>query len=315
MIGQMQLETRSERTGAGDARSRTLAGLPVIDRRMELAGVRTALLESGEGPPLVLLHGQGEFGATWARVIPDLARTHRVLVPDLPGHGASEMGAPMDAEHMNRWLGELIDRTCDEPPTVAGHLLGGAIAARFASAYPHRLRRLVLVDSLGLAWFRPAARFALAMIGYMARPSERTQERLFQYCMSDLDGLRDEMGGQMERLEAYALDRARGPELSGALRTLMPRFGVPPIPAEDLARIAVPVTLIWGRDGLQARLRVAERASARYGWPLHVIEDARDDPAVEQPRAFLQALRPILETDRDRSGPGASTPDGGRSGS
>ena len=294
MISQMQVEQRSGRTIGEEARARTLAGLPVSDRRLELAGVRTALLEGGEGPPVVLLHGQGEFGATWARVIPDLARSHRVLAPDLPGHGASEMGRPMDADHMRRWIGELIDRTCDEPPIVMGHLLGGALAARFASAHPDRLRRLVLVDSLGLAWYRPAPRFALAVIGFVARPNERTKDRLFQYCMSDLDGLREEMGGRMEELEEYALDRARRPELSGALRTLMPRFGVRPIPAADLARITVPTTLVWGRDDLQVRLRVAQRASARYGWPLHVIDGARDDPAVEQPRAFMDVVRPIL---------------------
>ena len=39
------------------------------------------------------------------------------------------------------------------------------------------------------------------------------------------------------------------------------------------------------------RLRVAETASKRYGWPLHVIEDAGDDPPLEQPAAFLRALR------------------------
>lgn len=295
MISQMQVEERSGRIATtDDARLQTLAGLPVTDRRLELAGIRTAFLEGGDGPPIVLLHGQGEFGACWARVIPDLARTHRVVAPDLPGHGATELDGPLDEEHMFGWLDELIDQTCDEPPTLLGHLLGGAIAARFASARPDRVRRLVLVDTLGLSWFRPAARFAFAMIGYVARPSERTQERLFQYCMNDLDGLRDEMDGRMQILEQYALDRARGPHLSTALRTLMPRFGVPPIPAENLERIAVPTTLIWGRGGLQVRVGVAERASARYGWPLHVIEDTGDDPAVEQPHAFMEAMRPVL---------------------
>jgi hypothetical protein len=42
--------------------------------------------------------------------------------------------------------------------------------------------------------------------------------------------------------------------------------------------------------------RVAEEASARYGWPLHVIEDAADDPPIEQPEAFLRALHTALET-------------------
>jgi pimeloyl-ACP methyl ester carboxylesterase len=69
---------------------------------------------------------------------------------------------------------------------------------------------------------------------------------------------------------------------------------VPAIPPEDLARITVPTTLIWGRHNLGLRLRVGEAASARYGWPLHVIEDAGDDPAIEQPAAFLDALRAAL---------------------
>jgi len=57
---------------------------------------------------------------------------------------------------------------------------------------------------------------------------------------------------------------------------------------------AVPVTLIWGRHDPVSRLPVAEAASERYGWPLQVIEGARDDPPLGQPRAFLGALPPAL---------------------
>jgi pimeloyl-ACP methyl ester carboxylesterase len=70
--------------------------------------------------------------------------------------------------------------------------------------------------------------------------------------------------------------------------------GPPVIPPAELARIAVPTTMIWGRHDRQVRLGVAHAASARHGWPLHVIEDAADDPAVEQPKAFLAALRAAL---------------------
>jgi pimeloyl-ACP methyl ester carboxylesterase len=70
----------------------------------------------------------------------------------------------------------------------------------------------------------------------------------------------------------------------------------------DLERIAIPTTLIWGRHDLGVRLSVAEAASARYGWPLHVIENARDDPAIEQPEAFLEALRAALDvTEADQA--------------
>ena len=68
------------------------------------------------------------------------------------------------------------------------------------------------------------------------------------------------------------------------------------IPSQELARIAVPTTLIWGRHDVGVRLSVAEAASARYGWPLHVIDNARDDPAIEQPTAFLSALRTALDS-------------------
>jgi pimeloyl-ACP methyl ester carboxylesterase len=291
----LQAEERTGHPAGANVRTRILAALPVEERRLRLAGVETAVLEGGQGPPLVLLHGQGEFAATWGRVIPDLVRTHRVVAPDLPGHGASGLpDGTLDGERTLEWLGELIDRTCDQPPVVAGHLLGGAIAARFAAVHPDRVRRLVLVDTLGLAWYRPAPGFALAMIGFVAHPTPRSQDRLFRRCMADLDGLREAMDGGMELLEAYALERARTPNLKAALSKLMPKLGAPAIPQADLRRIAVPTSLIWGRDDLQVRLRTAEAASERYGWPLRVIDDARDDPAVEQPEVFLQALRADL---------------------
>lgn len=71
---------------------------------------------------------------------------------------------------------------------------------------------------------------------------------------------------------------------------MLRQFGWRAISEEELASISVPTTLIWGRHDRQTRLAVAERASVRYGWPLHVIEDAADDPGFEQPQALLEAL-------------------------
>ena len=277
------------------ARQALLTGLPVAERRLDLAGASTAVLEGGDGPPIVLLHGAGEFAATWIRVIPELVPAHRVIAPDLPGHGASQpAGEPPDAERVIAWLGELIERTCPSPPALVGHLLGGAIAARFAIEHPDRLGRLVLVDTYGLGRFWPTPLYALAMLAFAARPAEGTQERLFRQCMVDLDGLREQLGERGQLLEAYALDRAREPAMNAALKHLMPQLGLRAIPPAELARIAVPTTLIWGRHDRQVRLGLAEAASTRYGWPLHVIEQAADDPAFEQPEAFLQALRAPL---------------------
>jgi pimeloyl-ACP methyl ester carboxylesterase len=277
------------------ARERLLTGMPVTERRLEVAGVSTAVLEGGDGPPVVLLHGAGEFAAGWVRVIPDLVRTHLVVVPDLPGHGASAVtGDPADAGRVAAWLGELIERTCPSPPALVGHGLGGAIAARFAIDQGDRVARLVLVDSYGLGRYRPAPGFALALLGVIVRPTERTQQRLFRQCMVDPDGLRQQLGERAALLERYALDRARSPRQKATLRRLMPQLGLPAIPPAELARIAVPTTLIWGRHDRQVRLGVAQAASARHGWPLQVIENAADDPAIEQPQAFLHGLHAAL---------------------
>jgi pimeloyl-ACP methyl ester carboxylesterase len=282
-------------TGAA-TRDRLLAGMPVTERRLDVRGVSTAVLEGGDGPPVVLLHGAGEFAACWRPVLADLVRTHRVVVPDLPGHGASVVGGDRpDAELVAGWLAELVALTCPSPPVLVGHGLGGAVAARFAADQGERVAGLVLVDSYGLSRYRPAPRFALAMLGATLRQSERSQERLLRQCVADLDGLRERLGDWGAVLEAYALDQARSPGQKAALRGIMPSLGLPAIPPGALARISAPTTLIWGRHDRQVRLDVARAASARWGWPLHVVEDAADDPAVERPEAFLRVLRAALD--------------------
>jgi pimeloyl-ACP methyl ester carboxylesterase len=251
------------------------------------------VLEGGDGPPIVLL--QGEFAAVWMRVIPELVASHRVIAPDLPGLGASELsnGSP-DADTALTWLDELISQTCAIPPVLVGKGPGGALAARFAIEHSDRVDRLVLVDTLGLARYRPPPRMALSFIRVLVRPTEHRLERsLRRYCFADLDRARTEMGERYEWIAAYALDRFRTPSVKAAMRTLMRQLAAP-IPERELDRIAVPTSLIWGRHDLGVPLNVAEAASARHGWPLHVIENARDDPAIEQPEAFLEALGTAL---------------------
>jgi pimeloyl-ACP methyl ester carboxylesterase len=278
-----------------DLRGRLLTGLPVTERRLDLAGVSTAVLEGGHGPPVVFL--QVEFAAVWMRVIPELARTHRVIAPDLPGLGASQVShGPPTIDTVMTWVGELIEQTCSTPPVLVGKGAAGAIAARFAVDHSDRLQALVLVDSYGLAPYRPPVGMVLTYAGVMLRPTERSLERGFRnYCFADLEGLRADMGEQWEAMAAYALDRFRTPAVRTAMRRLM-RPLASAIPPHDLARITVPTTLIWGRHDRGVRLHVAHVASERYGWALHVIEDARDDPAIERPQAFLDAFRTALDS-------------------
>lgn len=288
------IEEPRRRSAGDDARQRLLAGIPVTERRLELAGISTAVLEGGDGPPIVLLHGPGESAANWRWVLPELVETHRVIAPDLPAHGSTETpDDALDAERVLAWLAELIDRSSAASPALVGHVLGGAIGARFVIEAGERLGHLVLVDALGLARFRPSPRFALGLAGFVARPSERSYDRFMRQCAFDLDALRERMGEEWEPFAYYNLELARAPSAKAAGK-LLRQLGTPRIPPEKLARITVPTSLIWGRHDRANRLRIAEAASDRYGWSLHVIDESADDPARDQPEAFLRALHVAL---------------------
>jgi pimeloyl-ACP methyl ester carboxylesterase len=277
-----------------DTRQRLLAGAPVTERRLDLAGVSTAVLEGGDGPPVVLLHGQGGWAGMWLPVAGELTATHRVIAPDLPGLGASRVpGGPPDAAGVLAWLDALVQRTGAEPPTLVGASLGASIAARFAIAHPDRVSRLVLVGAGSLARFRPAPGVVLALIRFIARPNERTQRAFMRQVAVDPARVRALNGDRFQASQAYLLELARTPSVRAANRRLLRELGTRAIPPGELARIAVPTSLIWGRQDRVMRLRIAETASARYGWPLHVIEDA-GHLSIERPAAFRAALRAAL---------------------
>ena len=276
-------------------RDRLLEGLPVVERRLDLAGISTPILEGGQGPPLVLLHGPGEHALKWLRVLPDLVRRHRVIAPDLPGHGASTVThGTLDAERVVRWLGELLEEACLAPATVVGHVVAGPIAARLAASRHRRIARLVLVDTLGLVPFQPSQEFAGALHAFLAEPDEATFDGLWRYCAHDVDRVRTELGERWETFIGYSLERVRSPEGNQALHMVMEHFGLPMMPQSELKRIEIPVALIWGRHDLATSLSVGEEASRQYGWPLYIVEGAADDPALEQPVGFVAALEKAM---------------------
>lgn len=276
-------------------RTRLTESLPVSEHHLTLAGIDTAVLAAGEGRPMVLLHGPGAHGAHFFNIIPALAKNYRVIAPDLPGHGASGFFASDPTpETVNAWLDDLIECTCASPPVLVGSALGGAIAAHFAADHARRIAGLVLVDSLGLADFRPEAPFGQALQAYLAAPDERTHDALWEQCAFDFPAVRRRLGRQMDLLRDYNLAGLRRPGGLGALKSWMERFGLPAIPAATLARIEAPTTLIWGREDRATSLAVAQAAHRRFGWPLHVIDKAADDPGIDQPDALIATLHRVM---------------------
>jgi pimeloyl-ACP methyl ester carboxylesterase len=272
-------------------RRELLADVPVEDVTIELAGVDTSVLIGGTGAPIVLLHGPAEHAATWLPVLDDLAESHRVIVPDLPGHGGSDLPAGiLDRTWMEDWLAALLAQAGPQPPVLVGRVTGGALAARFVAAHPGTVAHLVLVDTTGLAPFDPDPRFGLALRRYLADPTTSTFARVMDLCAFDLDAARSRLGDRWARYADHTVALARTPRVQAATGSFLELYAAEPLPADLCASIDVPTTLIWGAQDLATPVRVAQAASRRHGWALHVIDGAGDDPPLDQPDAFVEAL-------------------------
>jgi pimeloyl-ACP methyl ester carboxylesterase len=244
---------------------------------------------------MVLLHGPGAHSLAWMRVIPGLVGAHRVIVPDFPAHGASgAFDGELDVSRVLGWLAGLVERTCAAPPVLVGHLMGGSIAAHFAAEHPQKVRKLVLVDTMGLTEFAPMPAFGKAISRFFTEPSRPSHEQLWQHCAHDLDGLKRTMAELWRDFEAYNVETASSPALGQCVPMLLELFARTALAPELLQSITAPTTLVWGRHDRATPLSVAEAASKRYGWPLRIIENANDDPAIEQPEALVLALRAVL---------------------
>jgi pimeloyl-ACP methyl ester carboxylesterase len=121
---------------------------------VQVGDTRWVYLEGGKenGPPLVLLHGYGGTYADWLLAAKYLTGTFRVIIPDLPGWGASTRLPDADygyAAQVDRLHGFTAALHLGEA-AVAGHSMGGAIAGLYAAKYPKDVAVLVLVDSSGV---------------------------------------------------------------------------------------------------------------------------------------------------------------------
>ena len=120
---------------------------------------------------------------------------------------------PLDAAQVFDWLDELIERTCPSAPRWSA--MYSAVRLPPASPATGRpARRLVLVDSLGLA-VPPGAEVRAHLVGFHSATDRGTYERFMRQCSFDLDGLREQMGGDWEPFVSYNLGsparRARRP--------------------------------------------------------------------------------------------------------
>jgi len=132
---------------------------PEIGQSILANGIRTNYHDQGTGAPVLLIHGSGPGVSAWANwrlLLPVLAQTRRVIAPDLRGFGYTERPvnpAEASAYTMATWVQQavgLLDALGIEQTDLVGNSFGGALALALAIAHPQRVRRLVLMGSVGV---------------------------------------------------------------------------------------------------------------------------------------------------------------------
>ena len=128
---------------------------PEIGQTITAAGIATNLHDLGSGFPVLLIHGSGpgvSAYANWRLVMPELAKQARVIAPDMVGFGFTERRAGQ-AYNMDVWVAQAIgvlDALGIEQADLVGNSFGGALALALTIRHPQRVRRLVLMGSVGV---------------------------------------------------------------------------------------------------------------------------------------------------------------------
>lgn len=120
-------------------------------KSITLSGKLISYMAAGEGNVVVLLHGFGTDSASWTEQIRHLHKNYRVLAPDLPGIGSSELTSDISMEGVAEVVKSILDAEEIEQAAIIGHSMGGYIALAFAEKYPGRLSGLGLFHSTATA--------------------------------------------------------------------------------------------------------------------------------------------------------------------
>jgi pimeloyl-ACP methyl ester carboxylesterase len=106
----------------------------------------------GAGDPIVLIHGFGEDSRIWNQQVAFLQESYQLLLPDLPGSGASQIGEnPLSIESMATCIQQMLDAENIQQCIMLGHSMGGYVTLAFAGKYPERLMGFGLIHSTAYA--------------------------------------------------------------------------------------------------------------------------------------------------------------------
>jgi magnesium chelatase accessory protein len=220
---------------------------------------------TGTGPDVLLLHGTGASGHSWRALVPLLAPGHRLIVPDLPGHGFSRTGSRgrLGIDGMAGDLAALMADQGWEPDAIIGHSSGGALALRLAEVLPRAPAALVGINAAlgsfeGLAgWLFPKLARALAMSPMIAHVVARVSTS-----RARVEKLIASTGSRLgaEGVDLYRELLARPEHIDGTL-AMMAAWDLGPLMAR-LGQVAPPVLLVAAAGDLTVPPAVTRRAAA-----------------------------------------------------
>lgn len=266
-------------------------------------GYRRAFVHAGKGPAVLLVHGIGDSSDTWKQVIPDLARDHTVIAPDLLGHGRSDKPrADYSVAAYANGMRDLISVLGVERVTVVGHSLGGGVAMQFAYQYPDRCERLVLVSTGGVSHeVHPLLRLAAAPTVDFFLPllSLGPTRHVGSYGLKLLESTKSDLGRDAPHLARVfdALpDATARRAFVRTIRAVVDWRGqaITMLDRCYLTR-GMPTLLVWGTRDAVLPFRHAHLARAAMpGSKLVAFEGAGHFPHQNDPEKFMRVLRDFL---------------------
>lgn len=253
-------------------------------------GIKLAFEDAGEGAPVIFLHGFPFNRSMWREQVEALSGAHRVVAPDLRGHGSNSVTSePATMEEMAADVAALLDELKIGAAVVAGLSMGGYVALAFAREYPSRVRALVLADTR-----------AHADDDEGRRAREETAQRALR------DGMEPLAEAMIPKLLAPST-RANRPDTVERARTMIlntePKGAASALRGMALRRdqtdflssIISPVLILVGSDDAITPPSDAEAMHERIpNSELEVIEGAGHLSNIERPEHFNRALSAFL---------------------
>ncbi|TMM16482.1 MAG: alpha/beta hydrolase [Actinobacteria bacterium] len=274
-------------------------GIPGFEERsLDHAGSRIRYFAAGSGPPLILVHGLGGAAPNWRLLAPALAESHRVVVPELPGHGRSAPLAepPTSLDPFAEAMLAVAAAEDAVPAPWVGHSLGGLVSLRASLLRPDAVSAVVLAAAAGITSASRAGQVVVSVIG-VARPGRLLGHRRRQVARSRLGrtlafgwwGVADPAGLDPDMAEAFLAGPTMHTDTLSAGKAL-----VLSDPREDLHLVRCPVLCLWGANDNWVPLADGMEYARRLRAPLRAIADCGHLLIGERPDAVLRAVNEFL---------------------